>query len=330
MRLLLAALLLLGAGCKKDEAEEKPGLRKALGRLTAAIAPADFEKPLKQLGELAVGPETDRSTHAARFERARAWLRLAILTRIPRFAADASRVLGASGATSAEEIAAALDAVAKEASLSDTDLPKWAAEGAALHRADAELSKDPPATRFRTVSETALGGGGFAPEAAAMIFARMIRVDTADPKATDPKAADPKAAEAKAADKKAAPAPDPGKPVRNVVRYACPDAVALLAPADKGPGRPERLAAFAKACAQAPWFKGMDVAALAKGPPCAKLPVAGEGAEARLLVAAFFNRLFQAFEAGGAGGQKPMIFYQHFPVEGGCQVIGAALDHLAD
>lgn len=298
----VAALLVLAAGCKKDEATP-PSFEDAYKRLQQADKPADFEWPLGQMSELAT--ESDRSDIrlAARFELARGWLRLGILTGVPVDTAEASRVLAATGMQNPQDIVSRFEAVAAASDVGGTPLPTWAVEGAALAKALAG-TEGTEAERLSTVTRTALGSGAFSPEAAAVIFSHMVRLAPSEAEIPP--------------DRKR-------RQLYNVVRYACPVAMAEL-PAE-GDITAERRVAFAAACKTAPWLSAADIPTLANGAPCAATGTVVGADEAHQVLAAFFNLLLTAYQRPGPSGQ-PTVFYRRFPVEGGCQVLTELMGRL--
>jgi len=304
MRLLLALVVPLAiGGCQtKPEGKKKPEFKRVLGRIHSAVAPADLEWPLKRMSELRTKADKPDVQMAARFELARGWLRLGVLSGVGRDSAEADRVMASTGMKTPKDILAEFEKVASAESVKETNLPTWSKEGARL--ATALLDNV-----HADVTEIALAGGSFSPEASAIVFTYLIRLL-------------PKPAEGV----KAPPAKLIGRQLRQVVRYACPDAAKLLKPTEGGPDKTARLTAFAAACAKASWFEGVDLKATAASSPCASLEVTGAGVEAKTVLAAFFNLLLTSYEK--LGPNTPPLIASRFPVAGACQEVNKVQYYL--
>ncbi|MFT7623589.1 MAG: hypothetical protein ACI9WU_002772 [Myxococcota bacterium] len=165
----LVGVVACATGCKKDQARKQVSFKSVYERLQSALAPADFEFPLRRLRELEDTASKDDVKAAARFELARGWLRLGVLSGVPQDSADARRVMAVTGMKEPEEsIAKRFDTIG-DVMLGDMDLGKWGKDGGSLTRA---FVGDDSAT----ISQIALGDGAFSSEAAAIIFTWMIKV----------------------------------------------------------------------------------------------------------------------------------------------------------
>ena len=306
--LLIGALLGLGA-CKKSEDKEKPNFSTALKRLNAAVAPVDFEWPLVHLRTISDGDGKEDTRNAARFELARGWLRLSVLTMLPGEAREAGRVLTATGCKKPENIIAAFDQVANAGEIEGTEIPAWAKDGAALVRAVGSEEGE-AADRRAAVTEMALGKGAFSSAAASFVFVDLLVV----PPRKLPEGVKP--FEEKEVERR----------LRKVVRYACPKDYGLLKAKEGGPARADRLAALAVACKPDAWLGGKDLQTLATKGVCGDL--AGKDASAaRTLMAAFLNRLIGAYSEPGST-PKPAVLHARFSAQRLCPASMSFLDRL--
>ncbi len=311
---LVVALTCFSNGCKKKENEEGKGYQRALQRLHSAIAPRDFEWPLQRFSEIAKSAAPADLKLGARFELARGWLTLGLLTKNTRDQVEALRVLKATGwRDDGGSIVEAFEAVATADKIAGTDIVEYAKEGALLARA---VSTDfgTRQERLRTVTDIALGNGVFSPIAAAWIL--TVVAELPPPKVRTGK-------QSVKLDRRQV-----DRDLGRVLRYACPNAGDLLKPT-KIPVRAQRLQAWAKACvSEASWLKGKSPDEVAMQGPCASLdPLKEPSMEARRIVVAFFNVLLVAYERGG-GGMKPPAIYSRFPAEYGCSVTGNLVEWL--
>ena len=292
------------SGCKKEAAKSGPEFKRAYTRLQAAVEPADFEWPLKKMAEVIASDAKPDIKAAARFELARGWLRLGVLSSIPRDRQDANRVLKVTKLEHPKLIVEHLTAVAGAAEISGSDLPKWAKQGLPLAKALGTEEGGTPAQRHTAVSTVALSDSPFAADAGALIFSYLIRVP---PKAQPGQQAPPDAFV--------------WKQTVSAVRYACPKA----AEAHLGKTRATSdLAKFQAACSTSPLMVGRPLAKLAQEAPCPALPLVGDHPDLRTTVAAFFNRLLTSYSNSGA----PPAYANRFPVEGGCALTARLMDEL--
>ena len=292
------------SGCKKEAAKHGSDFKRAYTRLQAAVEPADFEWPLKKMADVIAGDAKPDIKAAARFELARGWLRLGVLSSIPRDRQDANRVLKATKFEHPKLIVEHLTAVAAVAEIGGTDLPKWAKQGLPLAKALGTEDGGSPAERHATVSTVALSDSPFAADAGALIFSYLIRVP---PKAQPGQQAPPDAFV--------------WAMTVSAVRYACPKA----AEAHLGKTRAlSDLAKFQAACATSPLMAGQPLAKLAQGAPCPALPLVGDHADLRTTIGAFFNRLLTSYSNSGA----PPVYANRFPVEGGCALTARLMEEL--
>ena len=301
MIVLLVAAVACSLGCRREEPKSGADtFGQALRRLTNATEPGHMAGPLKRMAELAKSAPNEDLKMAARFELARGWLRLGILTGVGSKRAEAGRVMNELALTP-DDVTAHFNAVATSEALKGQKLPGWATDGAELVSALTGKGLE-QADRNRIIAKHALGGGGFEPEAAAVIFSYLARMPP----------------------RKAVTQAQSDKAVRDVMRYVCPDAAAKLAIDDV---RERRMLAFALECVDDPIWEGKDVVALAKGEPCAGFSPSTDGLGLKTAVHAWFNLLFAAYIKGGEGGQ-PILIHRLFPAPMGCQLVTDLVQRL--